>query len=85
MFLDFSSIERNHAFVRSVVAHTDGTPAVDNNLRSSTTAYLRRRQTAVVQCIEPLQVVKYESHQQVCDAFLRLSTYIFLSLVQTAC
>lgn len=69
--------------------------------RSSTSAYIQRRQTTVVQCIEqrfaqfqgdidplriePLQVVKYESHQQVCNVSLRSFSNLFFLLVQTAC
>jgi hypothetical protein len=68
-------------FVHSAIIQANGSSLVDDNYRSSSTAYLSRSQTPVVKCIEqrfaqfqgdidpqrlePLQVVKYEPNQEV--------------------
>jgi hypothetical protein len=68
-------------FVHSAIIQANGSSLVDDNYRSSSTAYLNRSQTPVVKCIEqrfaqfqgdidprrlePLQVVKYEPNQEV--------------------
>ncbi len=68
-------------FVHSAIIQANGSSLVDDNYRSSSTAYLIRSQTPVVKCIEqrfaqfqgdidpqrlePLQVVKYEPNQEV--------------------
>ena len=90
------SFDRNPHFVHSAVVHIDGSSLVNDSYRPFSTAYLRRRQTAVVRCIEqrfaqfqgdidslrlePLQIVKYESHQLI-SRFL----FFLFRLVQTTC
>ncbi len=72
---------RNPIFVQSKIVQPNGSPLLDNDYRSSSTAHLERSQTPVVKCIEqrfaqfqgdvdplrlePLQVVKYEPNQEV--------------------
>ncbi|CAF1367860.1 unnamed protein product [Adineta ricciae] len=66
-------------FQYSKVINNDGSPAVDDNSRVSSTAFLQRSQSPILECIEkrfaafqgninplqiePLQVVKYQSNQ----------------------
>jgi hypothetical protein len=68
-------------FVHSAIVQVNGSSLVDDNYRSSSTAYLGRSQTPVVKCLEqrfaqfqgdidplrlePLQVVKYGPNEQV--------------------
>ena len=73
--------DRNPIFVHSAIVQADGSPLIDDNYRSSSTAYLGRSQTPIVKCLEkrfaqfqgdidplrlePLQVVKYGPNEQV--------------------
>jgi hypothetical protein len=67
--------------VRSAIVQGNALNVIDDNYRTSSTAYLGRSQTSIVKCIEqrlaqfqgdidplrlePLQVVKYEPNQEV--------------------
>ncbi|CAF1217673.1 unnamed protein product [Rotaria sordida] len=74
-------VYRNPMFVRSAIVQANGSSFIDDNYRTSTTAYLRHRQISIIKCIEqhfaqfqgninplnlePLQIIRYENNQEV--------------------
>ncbi|CAF3801195.1 unnamed protein product [Rotaria sordida] len=45
-------VYRNPMFVRSAIVQANGSSFIDDNYRTSTTAYLRHRQISIIKCIE---------------------------------